>query len=223
MIPIRDENPVRITPYVTLGLMGLIGAVFVLQLSLGRSAGGLVSGFGVVPALLTGASGAAAPAWLWLTPVTSLFLHGGVVHLAGNLLYLWIFGNNVEEAMGHGRYLVFYLLCGLLATGGHVLADPASPVPVIGASGSISGVLGAYLLLYPRARVLTLVPLGFFIQAFHIPAVVLLGVWIVFQLINGLLGPAAGGVAWFAHIAGFVAGMALVVPFKRRGVRLFMR
>jgi len=221
MIPLRDENPVRITPYVTIGLVGLIVGVFVLQILAGRAGAGLVPRFGAVPALLTGATVPAPPAAVWLTPFTSLFLHGGLLHLGGNLLYLWIFGNNVEEAMGHGRFLVFYLLCGLLATGGHVLADPASPIPVIGASGAISGVLGAYLLLYPRARVLTLIPFGFFIRVFHLPAMALLGVWIVFQLLNGLLAPASGGVAWFAHIAGFAAGAALVVPFKRRGVRLF--
>jgi membrane associated rhomboid family serine protease len=222
MIPIRDENPVHITPYVTVGLVGLLVAVFLLQVTAGASAGGLAPRFGVVPALLTGAV-PATPATVWLTPFTALFLHGGLLHLGGNLLYLWIFGNNVEEAMGHGRFLAFYLVCGLIATAGQVAADPASRIPVIGASGAISGVLGAYLLLYPRARVLTLVPLGFFIRAFHIPAVGLLGVWIAFQLLAGVLAPASGGVAWFAHIAGFAAGAALVVPFKRRGVRLFMR
>jgi membrane associated rhomboid family serine protease len=223
MIPIRDENPTRITPYVTWGLIAAILGVFAAQLSLGSRGAWLVADFGAVPALLLGEQ-AGAPPWLWATPFTALFLHGGLMHVAGNLLYLWIFGNNVEEAMGHGRFLAFYLLCGLLATAGHVLANPGSRLPVIGASGAISGVLGAYVMLFPRARVLTLVPLGFFIQAFHVPAMVLLGFWIAIQLVSGLLAPAdAAGVAWFAHVGGFVAGIALVVPFKRRGVRLFVR
>jgi len=140
------------------------------------------------------------------------------------MLYLWIFGNNVEEAMGHGRYLAFYLVCGVLATAGHVLSNPESGLPVIGASGAISGVLAAYLLLYPHARVLTLIPLGFFTRLVYIPAVVLLGFWILLQVLSGLLvPPEAGGVAWFAHIGGFLAGLVLVVPFKRRGVRLLGR
>jgi membrane associated rhomboid family serine protease len=223
MIPIRDENPVHITPYVTVGLVGLLVAVFLLQVTAGASAGGLAPRFGVVPALLTGAV-PATPATVWLTPFTALFLHGGLLHLGGNLLYLWIFGNNVEEAMGHGRFLAFYLVCGFLATGGHVLADPASEVPVIGASGAISGVLAAYLLLFPHARVLTLIPLGFFTRLVYIPAVVLLGIWILLQVASGLLTPReASGVAWFAHIGGFLAGLVLVAPFKRRGVRLLGR
>jgi membrane associated rhomboid family serine protease len=225
MIPIRDENPTRIRPYVTWGVTALVLAVFVYQLGLGPADGRwLVARFGAVPAELTGHTGGPTPLWLWGTAVTSLFLHGGLLHVGGNLLYLWIFGNNVEEAMGHVRFVVFYLVCGLLATGGHVLAAPDSAVPVIGASGAISGVLGAYAMLFPRARVLTLVPFGFFLHMVHLPAVLLLGFWIVLQVINGLLTPAAaGGVAWFAHIAGFAAGVVLVVPFKRRGVRLFVR
>lgn len=223
MIPIRDDNPTRITPYVTWGLVAAVLGVFVAQVALGPRGQWLVADFGAVPVLLLGGA-QQAPPWVWATPFTALFLHGGLMHVAGNLLYLWIFGNNVEEAMGHGRFLAFYLVCGVLATAGHVLANPASRLPVIGASGAISGVLGAYVMLFPRARVLTLVPLGFFIQAFHVPAMVLLGFWIAIQVVSGLLTASdAAGVAWFAHVAGFAAGMALVVPFKRRGVRLFVR
>lgn len=224
MIPIRDDNPVRIVPFFTYGLIGLNVAAFVVQVASGRQAVQLVYGLGAVPAFLTGRVPEVDPVLVWLTPVTSLFLHGGLLHLGGNMLYLWIFGNNIEEAMGHGRFLVFYLVCGVLATGGHVLANPASEVPVIGASGAISGVLAAYLLLFPHARVLTLIPLGFFTRLVYIPAVVLLGFWILLQVLNGLMTPReAAGVAWFAHIGGFLAGLVLVVPFKRRGVRLLGR
>jgi membrane associated rhomboid family serine protease len=224
VIPIRDDNPVRIVAFVTWGLMGLNVAAFVGQLASGRHAVQVVYGLGAVPAFLTGRVPEVDPVLVWLTPLTSLFLHGGLLHLGGNMLYLWIFGNNVEEAMGHGRFLAFYLVCGFLATGGHVLADPASEVPVIGASGAISGVLAAYLLLFPHARVLTLIPLGFFTRLVYIPAVVLLGIWILLQVASGLLTPReASGVAWFAHIGGFLAGLVLVAPFKRRGVRLLGR
>jgi rhomboid family protein len=224
VIPIRDDNPVHIVAYVTWGLIGLNTAVFALQLARAQDAAVVAYSLGAVPAFLTGREPGAAPPWLWLTPVTSLFLHGGFLHLGGNMLYLWIFGNNVEEAMGHARFLAFYLVCGVLATAGHVLSNPASDLPVIGASGAISGVLAAYLLLFPHARVLTLIPLGFFTRLVYIPAVLLLGFWILLQVASGFLAPPeAGGVAFFAHIGGFVAGLALVVPFKRRGVRLLGR
>jgi membrane associated rhomboid family serine protease len=224
VIPIRDDNPVRIVAFVTWGLIAANVLAFVLQLAGGADAVRVVYGLGAVPAVLTGRAPGMDPGLVWLTPITSLFLHGGLLHLGGNMLYLWIFGNNVEEAMGHGRFLIFYLLCGALATGGHVLANPASNLPVIGASGAISGVLGAYLLLFPHARVLTLIPLGFLTRLVYIPAVVLLGLWILLQVVSGLLtAQEAGGVAWFAHIGGFLAGLVLVGPFKRRGVRLLGR
>jgi membrane associated rhomboid family serine protease len=224
MIPIRDENPTRIRPHVTWALAAAMTGVFAGQLALGPEGAPLVARYGAVPAELLARTGGPVPAWLWVTVVTSLFLHGGFVHLGGNLLFLGIFANNVEEAMGHGRFLVFFLLCGALATAAHVLANPDSRIPVIGASGAISGVLGAYAMLFPRARVLTLVPLGFFFPMVYIPAVAVLGVWFAFQVLSGLLaGSQSTGVAWFAHIGGFAAGILLVVPFKRRGVRLFAR
>lgn len=218
MIPIRDDNPTRITPVVTWALLAANVAVFGLQLAMGERAGDFIWRYAVVPADLTSGP-AGIPEQVLLTPITSMFLHGGLMHLAGNMLYLHIFGNNVEEAMGHVRFLLFYLACGTLAALGHVLAAPLSQVPVVGASGAISGVLAAYLLLFPKARVLTLVPLGFFIQMVRLPAVFLLGIWIVVQIVSGLAsGPGGGGVAWFAHVGGFVAGLVLVGPFKRRGV-----
>ena len=153
---------------------------------------------------------------------TSMFLHGGWLHLIGNMLYLWIFGNNIEDAMGHVRYLIFYLVCGVAASFSHILSDAQSVIPSIGASGAISGVLGAYLLLYPRAKVLVLVPLGFFTQLMHIPASIVLGLWFLLQLLSSAMsGGQGGGVAWWAHIGGFVAGVLLVALFKKRKVRFF--
>ncbi|GIX21858.1 MAG: hypothetical protein KatS3mg121_0641 [Gammaproteobacteria bacterium] len=158
----------------------------------------------------------------WLTVFTSMFMHGGFMHLAGNMLYLWIFGNNVEDALGHGRFIVFYLLCGVVAAFAQALPDPASPIPMVGASGAISGVLGAYLLLYPYARVLVAVPLGFYITTVYLPAGLVLSLWFLFQFISSLFAAGQqGGVAFRAHLGGFVAGMVLLPLFKRRGLRLF--
>ncbi len=156
---------------------------------------------------------------LWITLFSSMFLHGGLLHLLGNMLYLWIFGDNVEDAMGHGRFLLFYLLCGLIATASQMAISPHSPVPQIGASGAIAGVLAAYFMLFPFSRVLTLIPIFFFVRLIAIPAVFLLGIWFLFQVISGATATAAsGGIAFFAHIGGFVAGGFLVFIFRRRGV-----
>ncbi len=157
---------------------------------------------------------------IWLTLFTSMFLHGGLLHILGNMLYLWVFGDNVEDAMGHGRFLVFYILCGAAASFAQVAIDPGSPIPQIGASGAIAGVLAAYFLLFPFARILTVVPILFFIRVMAVPAVILLGLWFLLQVGSGVgsLGAAGGGVAWFAHIGGFLAGGLLVPLFKRRGV-----
>lgn len=154
------------------------------------------------------------------TLVTSMFLHGGWMHLLGNMLYLWIFGNNVEDAMGHAKFVVFYVLSGILAALSHALTDPSSDIPMVGASGAISAVLGAYLLLYPRARVLVMLPA---IGMTRVPAGIVLGMWFVTQLVSGgmSVGSAGGGVAFFAHIGGFLAGMALIGLFKRKDVRFF--
>ncbi len=159
------------------------------------------------------------PLPLWMTLFTSLFLHGGLFHLLGNMLYLWIFGNNVEYAMGRVRFLIFYLVCGAVASLSQVAISPASPIPLIGASGAIAGVLAAYLMLFPTARVLTLIPIFFFLRLISLPAILLLGLWFLLQIISGAgaLG-SAGGVAWFAHIGGFLAGLVLVFLFRRRGV-----
>jgi len=159
------------------------------------------------------------PAPLWITLFTSIFMHGGIMHVLGNMLYLWVFGDNVEDAMGHGQFLAFYLLCGVVATFAQIAVDPGSPVPLIGASGAIAGVLAAYFMLFPYSRILTLVPIFFFLRLVSVPAAFLLGIWFLLQVLSGAgsLGNASG-VAWFAHIGGFAAGAVLVFLFRRRGV-----
>lgn len=226
MIPLRDDNPTSTRPLLTVTLIAVNILVFAYQLSLGPRAGQmLVYQFGAIPSVIMGSK--VLPANLSLIPpvfslFTSMFLHGGLMHIAGNMLYLWIFGNNIEDAMGRLRFITFYLTAGLAASMAHLLSDPDSAIPAIGASGAISGVLGAYLLLYPRARVLTLIPLGFFVRILYIPAGLVLGLWFLFQVLSSSMsGGQAGGVAWWAHIGGFVAGMAFVGVFKKRRVRFF--
>ncbi|MBM4128963.1 MAG: rhomboid family intramembrane serine protease, partial [Nitrospira sp.] len=148
-----------------------------------------------------------------LTIFSAMFMHGGILHLAGNMLYLWIFGNNIEDKLGHVRFLVFYIFCGIVSAYAHAITEPHSLIPMIGASGAISGILGAYLLLFPRAGVYTLIFLGFFIQIVKIPAFVVIGFWAIIQFINGLLSTGLikeGGVAWFAHIGGFLTGLLTI-------------
>ena len=225
MIPLRDDNPTILTPVITVGLIALCTLSFFWQLSLGVHAEAMIQSLGVVPAVLFGKQSmpaGLAPMPATLTIVTSMFLHGGWMHLIGNMLYLWIFGNNVEDSMGHGRFLAFYLVCGAVAVLAQALPAPDSTIPMIGASGAISGVLGAYLLLYPHARVLVLIPLGFFSRLIYLPAMVVLGFWFLLQLLSTLLAdPSQPGVAFGAHAGGFVAGMLLIPLFKRRGIRLF--
>ena len=227
MIPLHDDNPTTITPALTIAFIVTCVLVFFYQVSLPGDAGqGFVYHYGAIPTLVFGTAAlppeaAALPAFMTL--VTSMFLHGGWMHLIGNMLYLWIFGNNIEDVMGHGRFIVFYLACGILAALSHAVTDPGSNIPMVGASGAISGVLGAYLLLYPRARVLVLIPFGFFTRIMYVPAGFVLGLWFLLQLFSGgaSLGRGGGGVAWFAHVGGFVAGMALIGLFKRSDVRFF--
>jgi membrane associated rhomboid family serine protease len=221
VIPIRDSNPTERFPLVTVLLIAINAAVFLYELSLGqRGVQAVVESFALVPArLLSGDVPVSGAAPVGVTVITSMFLHGGFMHVIGNMLYLWIFGNNVEDAMGRVRFIVFYLLCGAAAGLGHALLNPRSAVPMIGASGAVSGVLGAYLLLYPHARVLTLFILGFFVRMIEVPALIVLGFWFVLQFLNVLVAPPqGGGVAWYAHLGGFAAGMALIGLFKRRNV-----
>ena len=227
MLPLHDDNPTELTPYVTVGFMVSCVLVFLWQLSLGSAGERVVLALGAIPAVVfefreLHPTVAMVPDWI--TVFTAMFLHGGWMHLIGNMLYLWIFGNNVEDAMGHARFIAFYLICGVVAFLAQAVPDVHSAVPMIGASGAVSGVLGAYLLLYPRARVLVVIPLGFVIYTTRVSAGWVLGFWFVLQLVNSLLASGQqGGVAWLAHVGGFVAGMLLIPVFKRRGVRLFAR
>jgi rhomboid family protein len=226
MIPLHDDNPTSRFPYVTIGLIAASTLVFLWQQSLPPvAAQQAVYSFGMIPAVLFGEARlspdlAAVP--VVLSVLTSMFMHGGWMHLIGNMLYLWIFGNNIEDATGHGRFIAFYLLSGVAAAMSQALQDPASTVPMIGASGAIGGVLGAYALLFPRARVLVLIPIFFFITTIRVPALLVLGFWIVLQVVQTAVAPAgAGGVAYWAHIGGFLAGLILIVPLRRKGFPLF--
>ncbi len=215
MIPIRDDNPTHRFPVITVAFIAVNVAVFVYQLTLGQA--GLAAfwdRWAFMPARFLADPFSAEQ----LTTIfTAMFMHAGWVHVAGNLLYLWIFGNNIEDRLGHGRFVVFYLVCGVAATLAQAIVSPASTVPNLGASGAIAGVLGAYLVLYPGASVLTLIPIFFFVELARLPAVLVIGFWFVLQLGSGLAALGAGmmdmgGVAWFAHIGGFVAGVVLTLP-----------
>ncbi len=226
MIPIHDNNPTQIRPYVNWAVIGLCVAAFLWQLSLDQNAETrVVYALGVVPSVLMGAKTLPPEVVLvpsFLTLMTSMFMHGGWMHLIGNMLFLWVFGNNIEDAMGHVKFVIFYAVCGLAAAAGQIASDPGSSVPMIGASGAISGVLGAYLVLYPRARVLMLIWLGFFVTTMRIPAIIVLGGWIALQLYSAAAsGGGGGGVAWWAHIGGFAAGVTLIPFFRDARVPLF--
>jgi rhomboid family protein len=222
LIPLKDDNPTRSVPFVTVALIAANVAVFIYEMLLPPEAyKSFVAAMGVIPVQLTQAV-LHDPGRLLrggATLFTAMFVHGSILHVAMNMLYMWIFGNNIEDVMGHGRFLMFYLMCGLFASFCQVAASPGSQVPMIGASGAISGVLGAYLIMFPTARVLTLVFIVFFFRVVPIPAVIVLGFWFLLQLLSA--GPVApgGGVAVFAHIGGFVAGVVLIAGFRRRRAR----
>lgn len=211
MIPLRDSNPTHQTPVVTLVFIAINVLVFLYEWSLPEQGQLFLffDTFAIVPAQLLNNFGAEA-----FTLFTAMFLHGSWTHLGGNMLYLWIFGDNIEDRLGKGRFIIFYLICGLGASAAQIIIDPTSQVPNVGASGAIAGVLGGYLLLFPRARVTTII-LRFVTQ---VPAYIVLGFWFVLQLYEGAgslstVGSQTGGVAFFAHIGGFVAGMILIRPF----------
>ncbi len=215
MIPLRDVIPSRTTPYVTVTIIVLNALAWVYELALPAPAlDDFIRSWGVVPADVTRS-----------TYVSSMFLHGSWMHVIGNMWYLWIFGDNVEDRMGHGRFVLFYLLCGVGAAIGHVVAQPESLVPTIGASGAIAGVMGAYFVLYPHSRVLTLIPLIIIWEIVELPAIFLLGFWFILQLFSAgatalaATAGASGGIAFVAHVAGFVLGAAGVWVFKQRQPR----
>jgi membrane associated rhomboid family serine protease len=237
MIPLSDENPTLHTPIMTWALLGAMFAVFFIIQGAGFDEVKLatsICNLGMVPGELThrAALGTGVPIARGLacvvdndpinkwTPLTSMFLHGGWMHILGNALFFWVFGNNIEDSMGPGRFVVFYLLCGLIAGFTHVIMDPTSPIPTVGASGAISGVLGAYLVLYPRVRVRVLLPIFIFFTIIRVPAWVTLLLWFGYQVIAGLPqlmvvnSDVSGGVAVWAHIGGFVAGAALIKLFE---------
>lgn len=220
MLPLYDENPSRTTPIINWGIIGAATAIFLyeffLQLESEPTFLSFIGTYALTPRnLLNNPS----PQNI-LTLFTAMFLHADWLHLIFNMLYLWIFGNNVEDAMGHIRYLIFYLLAGLGGSGLQIAVGPNSALPNLGASGAIAGVLGAYLILHPQARVVSLVTFGYFIRLVKVPALFVLGFWIVLQLISGIVSLDAleqGGVAWFAHIGGFATGLLLVKLFAHRG------
>ena len=231
MFPIRDDNPQILTPYVTWALAALNVAAWLLVQGAGRAPAlpASVCTLGLVPGELLGIlpAGAATPIGHGLACVTSaesnpftllshMFLHGSWMHIIGNLWFLWIFADNVEDSMGHLRFAVFYVLCGLAAAAVQIAAGPASAVPMVGASGAIGGVMGAYVVLYPRVNVHLLVWFGFYVTTFAVPAIWMLGYWFLVQMLGGIgsLGAQGGGVAFWAHVGGFVAGAALIFLFK---------
>ncbi|MBI5515604.1 MAG: rhomboid family intramembrane serine protease [Deltaproteobacteria bacterium] len=217
MIPIRDLNPTRSTPWVTWGIVLVCGLVYLWQAILPDGAyRDFIFTYGLVPAQLTHGRDPG----VFVTVLTSMFMHGGFLHAAGNLWFLHVFGDNVEDNMGPARFAVFYLLVGAAAAATQVAVSPASAVPMVGASGAIAGVLAAYLVLFPRARVVTLLPLFIFIEWFELPAVLFIALWFFVQFFEGVgalgHGGSGGGVAYWAHIGGFLAGLALVFLFRRR-------
>src|SRR5271156_1102869 len=228
MIPLQDDTASTTRPYVTYSLIAVCAVIYAWQSALDAGAGErVVDALGAIPAvLLTDARLPPDLAWVprYATPFTSMFLHGSWMHLFGNMLFLWIYGDNVEDALGHARYLLFYFLCGIAAIFAQALSNPHSAYPIIGASGAISGVLGAYLLLFPRAKVLTLVLLPFFFTTVRVPAMLLLLLWFAAQLLSeAAIAGGDAGVAFRAHIGGFLAGLLLVPLLKRREVRLLAR
>jgi len=235
MFPLRDDNPHFLTPYTTYLLIALnvLAWVFLQGFGTEPALSTSVCTLGLVPGELLqtlapgtsfdigrGMSCVLTDQPNWLTPLTSMFMHGGWLHIIGNMWFLWIFGNNVEDSMGHVRFLVFYVLCGLAAAALQILSDHDSGIPMVGASGAIGGVMGAYVLLYPKVRVTMLLFLGFYVTTFAVPAYWMLGYWFVAQLIGGVgsIGAKGGGVAFWAHIGGFVAGAVLIWLFRDRAL-----
>jgi membrane associated rhomboid family serine protease len=224
MIPLKDDNPIERFPFITLGLIALNALVYVYQLTLpSLQSEALIFSYGAIPYNLTHPL---AKDLLYVTALpptltifSSMFLHGGIIHLVSNMLYLWIFGDNIENALGHLRFVLFYLISGFFAALFHIFADPNATIPMIGASGAIAGILGAYLILFPRANVSTLFIFIIIIRIIKVPAVLVLGFWFLIQLLNA--GSEGGSVAWYAHIGGFITGIFLIKIFKPAPARTY--
>ena len=208
MIPLKGENPTKNFPVFTLLFLVLNVIIFIYGINLPIHPSVLYENYALIPYQLIH-----HPVKTYPTLYTSMFLHAGIGHLGGNMLYLWIFGNNIEDVLGKFRFILFYFICGTIAALGHIATDMDSQIPMVGASGAISGILGAYLILFPFARIKTFVFLGIFWTIARVPAIALLLIWIGLQILNSL-EPGAGGTAWFAHIGGFIAGVLLILPFK---------
>ncbi len=212
MIPYKDDNPTYTSPFVTIGIIVLNILVFLWEITSQSGMKEITYAYGAIPNnILTFET--RQPVNPAITVFSSMFLHGGFLHLAGNMLYLWIFGNNIEDRLGHLRFIFFYLFCGVFAAYALAFTDPHSTTPMIGASGAISGILGAYVLLFPRATVHTLIFLGFFITTVRVPALIVIGFWAIIQFVNGAVSAGlreGGGVAWFAHAGGFLIGLVTI-------------
>jgi membrane associated rhomboid family serine protease len=224
MIPFKDDNPTRHFPVVTIALITANLAVFIFEVLSPSDHQRIAYAYGAIPhAILT--FDELQPMHPFLTIFTSMFMHGGLLHLGSNMLFLWIFGNNIEDRLGYVKFVIFYLLCGIVAAYAHAFANPESTVPMIGASGAVSGILGAYILQFPHAKIHTLVFFFFFIQVVRLPAIIVIGFWIGIQVLNGVISQGSsshGGIAWFAHIGGFIFGMLMIKSFiKNRSRRLF--
>ncbi len=234
MFPIHDDNPTFRTPVVTIAVIAVTTLAWLILQGAGTEPqlAASVCELGLIPGELTQSAGRTLvpvsehsacrleDSPQWLTLVTSMFMHGGWLHLIGNMWFLWVFGNNVEDSMGRLRFIVFYLLCGFAAAAAQIAVEPSSPIPMVGASGAIGGVMGAYVVLYPRVGVTLLVFLGFFVTTVQVPAYLMLGYWFLLQLISGLpqVGKIGGGVAFWAHVGGFVAGAVLILLFRNREI-----
>ena len=221
MIPLKDDNPTSSRPIVTYFLIGLCVVVFLIQLgSQSYKTGQLFYSYGLIPSVLMGKNQLPIDLYVlpaYLTIFSSMFMHGGFMHLIGNMLYMWIFADNIEDALGKKKFLIFFLLCGVGAALSQVFMDTHSQIPMVGASGAIGGVLGAYLINFPNARVLVLIPFGFFSQIIKIRAIYVLGFWFILQFINSSMNSSqGGGVAYAAHIGGFIMGIILILFFNKR-------
>ena len=221
MIPYKDDNPTSTIPYVTVGIIVLNILVFLYEVTSPAGMEKIAYTYGAIPQYIL-TFDKIQPVHPALTIFSAMFMHGGVFHIAGNMLYLWIFGNNIEDKLGHIRFIFFYIFCGITSAYANAVTDPHSHIPMIGASGAISGVLGAYLLLFPRAMVHTLIFLGFFVTVVKIPSLIVIGFWAFIQLISGLMSTGfarQGGVAWFAHIGGFLAGLLTIKLWLPRRIK----